>query len=43
MPEKGKVGITIKRETAEMLNKEKKFGETWDDLLERLAKGRKGK
>ena len=43
MPEKGKASITVKRGTAEMLVKEKKFGESWDELLLRLAKGGKGK
>ena len=32
----GKVSITIDRETAEELNKEKKYGETWDSLFKRL-------
>lgn len=41
--QKGKVSITVKRETAEMLSKEKSYGESWDELLLRLAKGEKGK
>lgn len=43
MPEKGKVSITVKRETAEMLTKKKTYGESWDELLSRLVKGEKGR
>ena len=43
MPEKGKVSITVKRETAEILAKEKSYGESWDELLSRLVKGEKGR
>ena len=32
----GKVSISIDRTTAEELNKEKKYGETWDSLFKRL-------
>ena len=41
MPRKetGKVNISVTRETAEQLNKVKKYGETWDSLLLRLLRG----